>query len=150
MTHDRLQLVDQPEDGPPNDQPVTAAADGDRPLAFPNVADWVQNSLLPQYARPTSSDLRWCPYWWEHAEAMVRLEAGWRAWEYLRWEGATGPAVWWRDYGDPMMRELTAKTGPFHLCSYSGKDSTRNVHQVPEPWVMADPPAGLFDEPDRL
>lgn len=149
MTPERLQLVDGELPDPTTTDPAPLAAAAERQLAFPNVAQWVQHLLLPQYARPTTSaEFRWCPYWWEHAEAMVRLEAGWRAWEHLRHEGATGPAVWWRDFGDPMMREVTSPMGPFFNCSYSGAGSPRNRDEVPSTWMMADPPPGLFDEPD--
>lgn len=134
MTPDRLQLIDGEHAGAGEDSDLAepAAAAAPRPLAFPNVAEWVQHVLLPQYARPTtSSDIRWCPYWWEHAEAMVRLEATWRAWEHLRHEGATGPAVWWRDFGDPMLREITSPVGPFFKCTYTGPDSTATSMRSP-------------------
>lgn len=118
--------------------------DGRRPV-FANVADWVRDVVLPAHRRPLDSDTKWCPYWWEHTEAVARLEATWRAWEHLRHEGPTGPAVWFRDYFDPMMVQLTSRTGPFHAC----KTDARGGHQVPARWDIAEPPHGLFRDADH-
>jgi hypothetical protein len=60
---------------------------------YANVNAWVNHVLIPHYRRPATSDVRWCTYWCEHAEAGARLEACWRAWQHLRHEGPTGPAV---------------------------------------------------------
>jgi hypothetical protein len=50
--------------------------------------------------------------------------------------------VWWRDYFDPMMRELTAQTGPFHACN-----ARSGEHVVPERWTIVQPPDGLYNGP---
>lgn len=59
----------------------------------------------------------WCPQWWKHAEAISRLEALWRAWEFLRLDGTTGMGVWWRDNTDHHMSVLLSTDGPFKGCT---------------------------------
>jgi hypothetical protein len=60
----------------------------------------------------------------------------------MRHQGPTGPAVWWRDYLDPMMSALTSQTGPFHACN-----SSSHEHTVPDKWTFIEPPEGLYDGP---
>src|SRR5688500_16673945 len=68
--------------------PVEAAAgDSDEPeLFYPNVAEFVSGKLATSYRRQLNvqGGVTWCPQWWKHAEAISRLEALWRAWEFLR------------------------------------------------------------------
>ena len=53
-----------------------------------------------------------------HPEAVVRLEAMWRAWEKMRREDPlAGIAKWFVEIGDPMMRELLDPDGPFKGCN---------------------------------
>lgn len=73
---------------------------------FANVYEFVEQWVLPRYLRNPGT-VRWDPNWFENIEALDRLEAMWRAWEYYRLEGMTGMAVFWRDQFDPTMRELT-------------------------------------------
>lgn len=120
--------------------PATPEAGPDG-LLYPDVASWVEGMLLPHHRRPLAGDTRWCPQWWDHTEALARLEALWRAWEHMRHQGPTGLAVWFRDYCDPMMAQLTSRNGPFHAC----KSDSRGGHQVPQVWPSVPPPAGLLD-----
>ncbi|WP_298461169.1 DUF4913 domain-containing protein [uncultured Cellulomonas sp.] len=112
----------------------------ERTPVYEDVVTWVEQMMLPHYRRPLNSDTRWCAYWWQHTEAVARLEACWRAWEHLRYEGPTGIAVWFRDYFDPMMGQLTGREGPFHAC----RTDSRGGHQVAELWPSAPAPAELF------
>lgn len=82
---------------------------------FGNVYEFVEQWVIPRYRRKSP---RWDPNWFENIEALDRLEALWRAWEYLRLEGMTGMAVFWRDYFDPTMRELTEGTF-FYMDEYA-------------------------------
>ncbi len=104
-------------------------------LAYPNSAQWLERYLLPNYVRRPVEN-RWCPTWWEHAEALTRIEALWRSWEALRWDGPTGMAVWWRDYCDPHMRVLLSADGPFFDCVRG--------HTLPTPFTVLPPPQGMF------
>jgi hypothetical protein len=87
---------------------------------YPDVAAFVEGFLVTVYARPVNAqknDFRWCTRWWEHAEAVSRLEALWKAFETLRQDPGTGAAVWWRDYADPTMNALCSNEGAFKQCS---------------------------------
>lgn len=59
-------------------------------LYFCCLPEFVDTFLLDTYRRAVGSAARtWCPQWWRHAEAIVRLEALWRSWEHLRLDPAT-------------------------------------------------------------
>jgi hypothetical protein len=73
-----------------------AVAGGTAPPAepfYPNLESWVTERFAPmyaQYARVVGGELRWCARWWDHAEAISRLEptvAGVGG-------SATGPGGW--------------------------------------------------------
>ena len=66
----------------------------------------------------TGGPIAWCPKWWAHPEAVLRLTALWRAWETLRLEPGPGMSTWWTLHFDPHMRLLTdAERGPFAHCT---------------------------------
>ncbi len=128
------------------DDEVTVELDDDEdaePTTFyPNVAEWVQEWLLPHYKRNPKA-FRWDPRWWEYTEVVARLEALWQSWEFLRNEGMTGMTVFFRDYFGPEMRELTAPDGPFWRLSEV------EDRQLPDRWLAETPPAGLFRSADH-
>jgi len=99
---------------------AAAAPDaGDQPpeLYFPTVLAFVSEHLTPMYRRSVSgTDRTWCAEWWRHAEAVSRLEALWRSWEYLRLDGNLGISVWMRDHLDHHMAVLLDADGPFKGC----------------------------------
>lgn len=91
-----------------------------RPM-FDRLDDWVNNWLIPVYVRSLeSAEVTWCPKWWLHPEAYVRLDSLWRAWEYHRLQPGTGMAVFLRDYLDHHMVVLLSQGGPFTGCKPSG------------------------------
>ena len=113
-------------------------------LVYENVVEFVENYLSVVYRRQVSdlSDTVWCPQWWQHTEAVVRLDAVWRAWEHLRQDPATGMSVWFLDHADQHMAVLLDPRGPFKYCS------VRNGHKDRlDPLPLAAPPQGLFSEP---
>lgn len=117
--------------------------DAGMPLLYENVVDWMNGFLLEHYRRPLErGGMRWCSEIWDHTEAVTRLETTWRAWEFMRHQGPTGSAVWWRDYLDPMMRELTSEAGPFHSCN-----ARTHEHVVLAQWPLTQPPDGLYNGP---
>jgi hypothetical protein len=71
-------------------------------------------------------ETRWCPRWHDHVEAVVRLEAIWRAWEVLRLDPGTGIATWLTTVADPQVAQLLSSSGPFAQC-------TMNRHQPSTP-----------------
>ncbi|WP_324194032.1 DUF4913 domain-containing protein [Nocardia blacklockiae] len=85
---------------------------------YESVGEFVENYLSLVYRRNVTGGQRvWCPRWWMHAEAVLRLEAVWRAWEYLRLDSKTGMSTWLLDHADPHMAVLFDRHGPFEYCS---------------------------------
>ncbi len=110
------------------------AGSGPQPV-YAGVEDWVTNHLAHVYRRQAGK--RWCARWWDHAEAVSRLEALWRAWESLRLDGQSGMSVWWRDHADYHLPVLLDPTGPFARC---GPDE-----HVQSPGLPCEPaPAGWW------
>ena len=110
---------------------------------YPDVETWVRDYLAPIIARPQTHSVAWCPEWWRHAEAIARLEALWRAWEYLRLDGTTGPSVWWRDHLEPHLTVLCdVERSPFADCHNGHKDTL-------EPLPVEPAPPGWWGEPDQ-
>ena len=132
------------ETSPPHS---TASADEPPRLRYASVYEFVGEHLTDLYRRDVSGDrMRWCPWWWAHAEAVSRLEAMWRAWEHLRLDGSTGMSVWWRDHADPAMHALLDPQGPFDGCSAADGHRPRLDRLPSEPlpdmladWLMSDP-----------
>lgn len=125
----------------PADESPEAEADRDQPpeLAFYSLPEFVEDFFLQVAARHTLSE-NWCPMWWDHEEAVLRLEALWDAFEALRLEPGTGTAVWIRDFLDPTVSALTnPETTPFRRCNVR-----RNEHLAEEPWPAAPAPDGMF------
>lgn len=90
-------------------------------LYYPDLLTFVRDYLGPMYRRSLSSHgATWCPEWWKHAEAIARLEALWRAWEFLRLDAHTGMSVWFRDHADHHMAVLLSADGPFKGCKPEG------------------------------
>lgn len=107
----------------PSSPPAPRAAPGgsaeEDPIApfFGSLLEFVVEHFGPVYARNTTPTVRWCASWWDHAEAIYRLEALWRTWELYRLEPRLGIASWLRDYLDPQLAQLTSATGPFSSCT---------------------------------
>ena len=74
---------------------------------------------------------------------MVRLEALWRSWEFLRRDPSTGMSVWLRDHADHHMSVLMDPDGPF-----AGADATAEANHCRhgEPLPYERPPEGLFPD----
>ncbi len=110
---------------------------------FPSLLAWFEQWLRPVYRRSIRGDLReWCPEWWQHAEAISRLEALWRAWEALRLDPGTGLSVWWRDHADHHLAALLDADGPFKACGDGHVDDNPEMlpHTPPPPDLFAEEP----------
>lgn len=123
MNDDDLDDIDPPPSDapapPPDEQPDAAPAD-EQATHYADVYEFVNQFLVVIYARRVShqtSHFRWCPHWYEHPEAVARLEGLWKAFEHLRHDPHLGASTWWRDHADPTMTALTDPTGPFSACS---------------------------------
>ncbi|MFD5555287.1 DUF4913 domain-containing protein [Streptomyces sp. NPDC127068] len=93
--------------------------DDDDEMVFASL-DEFYDEYLSQIVRRRVDGVRlaWCPDWWKHPEAIVRIAALWRAFEYLRLDSALGISHWWLQHADPHLAVLMHPlTGPFVLCS---------------------------------
>jgi Domain of unknown function (DUF4913) len=109
-------------------------------LVYASVAEFVEKQLVPMYRRSLDGGQRaWCPEWWRHAEALVRMEALWLSWEHLRLDPALGMSVWLRDHLDHHMAVLLDAEGPFKRCSPD------KGHRVLDLLPLEPPPAEFSD-----
>jgi hypothetical protein len=126
----------------PTGPPVENAADGD-PLDIVLDADqligWVHQHVAAVVARPLRGELRWCPIWWEHPEAVFRFAALQRAWAELAPEPGSAMSIWIRDHLDPCLRELLSPTGPFVDCIHDERYRTLNEHRPHPTLPVVDP-----------
>ena len=104
---------------------------------------WVENNITTLIARkvPTTDGApRWCPHWWDHAEAIARLEAARQAWNALSTTGGTG-LITYLDYLDRVvLAVLTSDTGPFARCN-------PRTHTPDRPLGHTPPPPQIYDQP---
>lgn len=112
-------------------------AEGPEPLCA-DVETWVEHVYTTTYIRKISQTQRWCPSWWAHAEAIVRLTALWQTWEVARLDAA-GLAEWLRIHFDAINPVLLAADGPFASCT-----NDRHSEQAPMPTTA--PPAGYWTD----
>lgn len=124
---------------PPPDRDQTPGRDG---WVFTSVQDWVSGWLAPTISvELTTAAPYWCRQWWRHAEAVARLDACWRAWEFYREQTCAAPqpapasmSLWWRDHATPHLDALLMSTrSPFRLCG-------RGLHTDGNPPLPIDPP----------
>lgn len=110
------------------------------PLFFGSVDEFVRDFVRLVFRRDVGetgrAEHRWSARWWESAEAVIRLEAMWRAWEQARNDPTTGISTWLRDHADHHMAILMNPAGPF---AHSRDTASNN-----EPLPYEAPPAGLF------
>ncbi|MFD4356602.1 DUF4913 domain-containing protein [Nocardia sp. NPDC058519] len=127
-------------------------SDADRQeRVYAGVSEFVREYLSQLYRRQVTdiSDTVWCPEWWRHPEAAVRLDALWQAWEHYRMKGGPGISVWFLEHADPHMIKLFDPRGPFKYCS------VRNGHkemltslpvEKPDMAQWTEPDNGLWDK----
>lgn len=113
---------------------------GQPTLYYGSVDEFVREYLRHVYRRRINGRERvWAARWWEYDEAVIRLEALWRAWEHLRLDPGTGMSVWWRDHADYHMAVLMDERGPF-----ADAEVTHTKKGGPLPYEA--PPPGLFPD----
>ena len=121
------------EDVPGDERDDLNDIDDEGEPQYPTVDEWVEQVYVTTFIRWESDSVRWCPKWWAHPEAVVRLRALWQTWEVADADtGLAGMANWLRDYLDPLRVGLHDPAGPFSGCS-----SRRHAEQTP----MATEPA---------
>lgn len=90
---------------------------GDEEQAYPSLEAWVSDFFAPTFRRPIGGEFRWCTHWQDHPEAVLRLQALWRAWALLHADGPLGSATWLTNHLDPQLAVLLGRGGPFGQCS---------------------------------
>jgi len=109
----------------------SSAGARERELYYPTLELFVVDYLLKTYRRAVSStNSAWCPEWWRHEEAIVRLEALWRSWEHLRRDAGLGTSVWLREHADHHMTVLLSANGPLKGCTPK-QHSARPLPRLP-------------------
>lgn len=124
----RAELITEQDDDISQDD----VADEDTGIDADRLIGWVHRHVAAVIARPLRGEIKWCPRWWEHPEAVFRFEALRRAWTQLAPEAGVGMSVWIRDHLDPCLRELLSPLGPFADCSHNERFRTLTEH-VPSP-----------------
>ena len=134
-------VVDHEDATPAPADATTAEHRGMEPLPrlhYGSVDEFVREYLRHTYKRRIDGRNRvWSARWWEHEEAIARLEALWRAWEASRLEGAGATLGWWRE-ADHHMTVLMDTGGPF------ASSSDTNARNEPLPYEA--PPPGMFPD----
>ncbi|QIS24777.1 DUF4913 domain-containing protein [Nocardia terpenica] len=124
-------------------------------LKFANLREFCTKLLFEIFARDVadSSVHKWCPEWWKHPEAWVRLEAVWRAFERMTRDGGTGVGLWLIQHADPQMAKLFDPEGTFKYCDgvrgheYSGTAIPPLPHRDPPEELKNLFRTGEVDEP---
>lgn len=121
---------------------VDGGGDDEQPaLKYSSVDEFVREYLRDVYVRRVDGRHRaWAARWWDYDEAVIRLEALWRAWEHLRQDPSTGMSVWWRDHADHHMAVLMDPDGPFAMAT----DGEENHSRRGQPLPYLPPPEGMF------
>ncbi|MEH1124726.1 DUF4913 domain-containing protein [Micromonospora sp. CPCC 206061] len=137
---DLLLSQPRPPTATPAPSPAGEAASGiPIELRYPTLEQWVVEHFVRVYARPVGGQIRWCARWWEHAEAITRLEALWRSWETLRIE-PLGLDAWLRERLDHHLPHLLGPSGPFASCNPERHAGGKDLATVPAPEGWWDPP----------
>jgi Domain of unknown function (DUF4913) len=119
----------------------TAASTG-QGVDMRTLVPWVEGNITTLICRkvPTTEGApKWCQEWWDHAEAIARLEALRRAWVALSGVEGTGLITYF-DYLDRTLSVLTCDTGPFARCTPQHHTPDRPLgHTPPPPEIYASP-----------
>lgn len=111
-------------------------------MVYGSVLEFFEAMVMPllrdRRIDPRSGGARWSSRWWESPEALMRLDAIWRAYESLRNDPATGISVWLRDHFDVHISVLMSETGPFA--------KSRDTSEIGEPPPHEPPPAVMFPD----
>jgi hypothetical protein len=137
-------------------EPTTSTETDDGPEPkFSCLEAFVTGYLAPALARKATSRRTWCPTWWAHPEAVLRLWAVWQAWEAFYAQGGVGPSSWWVYHLDHHLARLfDAEIGPFSLCRDGHSEAAQPLPCEPAPpdvgpIVVGSPEAGAAEPADR-
>jgi hypothetical protein len=112
-----------------HDPSTSALGDNRTAPVYSDLESWVHEILAQVVRRRLGGHLTWCPEWYRHAEAIMRLTAIWEEWERAVKAGMM--SHWWLDHCDPHMAVLMSRdNGPFMAC-------TEKEHRPLSPLPMA-------------
>lgn len=129
-----VNFFDDPDEqpAPPPEQPAFDDDAGKDPIDSDELIRWVHTTVIPLYQRSLSK-VTWCPLWWEHSEAIFRLEVVRRAWEKaVVDEDPAAMSDWTIHHLDAHMGVLLSPSGPFSECAYTERRGFKSVH-IPQP-----------------
>ncbi len=123
--------------------PALAENQGREPAPFDFVAlyTWVHIHIATITERKVTKSsgsesgvgVRWCTRWYDHDEAIARLEALRRAWEEQVITPGAGMSTWYLSHYDPHITALTSPGGPFWQCSPGHHQPARPIgHELME------------------
>ena len=100
--------------------------------------EWVEATVSGIESFNPNANMHWCPQWWQHPEAVGRLQALHRqrlACAPTEEEPYGTDSTWWVDHWDRHAAVLFAKDGPFGECRGGHTDKQRlSIAPVPEGW----------------
>lgn len=132
------------DDTRPSDDPDPDSAPASAQV-FTSLEEFVSDYIAVIFPIDPSRDVHaWCPDWWRHPEAVVRLSAMWEAFESRSADDpATGLERWYRD-ADLHLHELRHPvSGPFARCSPT------DGHTAAAPALPTRPaPSGVLRRPE--
>lgn len=98
-----------------------------------HIATITERKISKSSGSESGVGVRWCTRWYEHDEAIARLEALRRAWEEHVAQPGAGMSTWYISHHDPHITALTAPGGPFWQCSPGHHQPARPIsHELLE------------------
>ncbi len=117
------------------------------PFDFATLYTWVHIHIATITERKISKSsgsesgvgVRWCTRWYDHDEAIARLEALRRAWEEHVLTPGASMSTWYISHYDPHITALTSPGGPFWQCSPGHHQPGRPInHDLLEGYPIPD------------
>jgi Domain of unknown function (DUF4913) len=133
---------------------IAAQASSRRPVTSPasleprfeNLVAWVAGYFAPTFGRlaRSSAASAWCARWWDHPEAVLRLDALWCTWEVAAAAEGGDLSEWIRLNLDPNLAALASPDGPFAACTaeHHTPDVPLPSEAPPKQWWSADSNGG--------
>jgi len=125
----------------PGPSPMKGPAAESAPFDFATLYTWVhihvatitERKIVKSSGSESGVGVHWCTRWYEHDEAIARLEALRRAWEEHVVTPGAAMSTWYITHYDPHITALTSAGGPFWQCSPGHHQRARPVgHELLE------------------
>ncbi len=93
---------------------------------------------------------QWCGHWWDHPEAVLRLDVLWRTWE-TEAQRPERMSAWLREHLDPALAGIFHPQGPFADCRDGVHRRVDALPTVPPPPALAElEPRHWWELPNEL